>query len=450
MNVDTVSELRKQSFQLKEPGTAANVFATLVATVFHIGIRSYCGVEIIGLNNYTGSPSTLVVSNHKRDLDMLVIAPALHFGDSFPRSLVRPYFAARDDEFAPSFLATYYNLPQWLNRIILYKLDISPVMYAFRAYPMRQAHAATTNQALRETLLMEGNAELGKVAQESWLQRSADSLEIPIDRLKSMTIRDLMSWRYLKILRQKADSSMLQGNLCRRMRLFQGRAIRKQLEYFAELLSQGKTLFLAPEGELSSDGMFCPIRGSHHRLIKMSRRTVKILPMNISYDFMTTGRMKVFLNIGREIPDMKELSKAELELRVKDSLLKLAVVTMSQIGSYSLYREAAQGNDILIEENWQQQLVNLAQKTEEVGLGVDKALLNERFLRKNIKSFVNYCLRKGQLAEVSPGRLRINREIILNNSSAGYSQNPVHYCHNEFSSLLGSKSLSFLPLTVYR
>jgi hypothetical protein len=172
--------------------------------------------------------------------------------------------------------------------------------------------------------------------------------------------------------------------------------------------------------------------------------------MNISYDFMTTGRMKVFLNIGREIPDMKELSKAELELRVKDSLLKLAVVTMSQIGSYSLYREAAQGNDILIEENWQQQLVNLAQKTEEVGLGVDRALLNERFLRKNIKSFVNYCLRKGQLAEVSPGRLRINREIILNNSSAGYSQNPVHYCHNEFSSLLGSKSLSFLPLTVYR
>ncbi len=441
MHVKTVLELPEQNSHLKEPGVVANLFATFVATAFHIGIRSSCRVEIIGLKNYTGSPSTLVVSNHKRDLDMLLIGPALHFGNSFPRPLVRPYFAARDDEFAPSFLATYYNLPQWLSRMLLYRLDISSVMYAFRAHPMPQAYAATTNQALREVLQMEGNVEIGTVAQEGWLKRCADSLEIQLSILKSMTIKDLMNWHYLKVLRQKADSSMLQGRLCRRMRLFRGRAIRKQLEYFAELLSRGKTMFLAPEGDLSPDGRLCPIRGSLYRLVNMSRKTVKILPMNISYDYMTTGRIKAFLNIGREIPDTKGLSKAELEHLVKDSLLSLGMVTMSQIGSHSLYHEATQGNDTLIEESWQRQLAILVQKAEKIGLAVDRALLEERGFSRNFKDFVRYCLRKGHITTVSPGRLQINRERILDTCTPGYSQNPVYYCHNEFSALLGSESL---------
>ncbi len=228
------------------------------------------------------------------------------------------------------------------------------------------------------------------------------------------------------------------------MRLFQGRAIRKQLEFFAELLSRGKTLFLAPEGDLSPDGRLCPIRGSLYRLVNMSRRKVKILPMNITYDFMTTGRMKAFLNIGREIPETKGLSKAELEHLVKDSLLKLAVVTMSQIGSHSLYHEATQGNDTLIEESWHGQLATLVQKAEKAGLRVDRALLEERSLYQNFKDFVRYCLRKGLITTASPGRLQINRERILDTSSPGYSQNPVYYCHNEFSTLLGSECWPFL------
>ncbi len=438
MQIDREVELSESGFKLIEPGPMANLFATLVATAFHIGIRSISKVEIIGLKNYTGSPSTLVISNHKRDLDMLVIGPALHFGDRFPRPMVRPYFVAREDEFAPGFLATYYNLPRWLNRTILYKLNISPVMYAFRAYPMRQAYAFSTNQAFREVLQLEGNVELGTVVQESWLRNSADSLGLPINLLKSMAIKDFMNWRSLRVLRQKADSSMLQKNLCRRMRLSQGRVIRRQLEYFANILNRGKTLFLAPEGELSPDGKLCPIRGSLNRLVKMSRQAVKILPMNISYDFMTTGRMKIFLNIGQEILDTERLPKAELECWVKDSLLKLNVVTMSQIGSYSLYREATKGNDVLLEESWQGELASLAQKVEKAGLVVNRALLEERTFNRNFTDFLGYCLRNGQLASTSPGKLQINRERILDTSSIGYVTNPVYYCHNEFKTLLGS------------
>jgi hypothetical protein len=203
-------------------------------------------------------------------------------------------------------------------------------------------------------------------------------------------------------------------------------------------------LFLAPEGDLSPDGRLCPIRGSLYRLVNMSRRTVKILPMNITYDFMTTGRMKAFLNIGREIPKTKGLSKAELEHLVKDSLLRLGVVTMSQIGSHSLYQEATQGNDTLIEESWQRHLATLLQEAEKAGLRVDRALLKERSFYQSFKDFLSYCLRKGQLDTVSSGRLHINRGRILDTSSPGYSQNPVSYCHNEFVTLLGSERLPFL------
>ncbi len=443
MQVEKVIGLSEPSPETKDPGPVADLFASLMATAFYIGTRTSYKVQIIGLKNYTRSPSTLVVSNHKRDLDMLIIGPALHFGDRFPRPLVRPCFAAQADEFAPGFLATYYTLPQWLNQIILYRLDISPVMHAFRAHPMRQVHAATTNQALSEVLQMEGNVGLGTVLQESWLQKCADSLGIPINRLKSMTIRDFMNWRYMKVLRQKADSSMLQAWLCRRMRLFQGRAIRRELKLFAELLNRGKTLFLAPEGDFSSDGRLCPIRGSLYRLINMCSRTVKILPMNITYDFMTTGRMKAFLNIGQEIPETKGLTKAELEHIVKASLVKLTEVTLSQLGSHSIYQETINGNGTLTEERWRGQLATSAQEAEKVGFRVDRALLNERSFNANFKDFLDYCLQKGQITTSSPGRLQINRERIPDTSS-GYSQNPIYYCHNEFSTLLGSERLPSL------
>lgn len=124
MSIDTELVLPQPGYHLKEPGVVANLFTTLIASAFHIGVRFSCDVEINGLNNYTGVPSTLIVSNHKRDLDILVIGPALHFRNRFPPPLTRPYFAARDDEFAPGFLATYYNLPKWLNHIILYKLGM--------------------------------------------------------------------------------------------------------------------------------------------------------------------------------------------------------------------------------------------------------------------------------------------------------------------------------------
>jgi hypothetical protein len=214
------------------------------------------------------------------------------------------------------------------------------------------------------------------------------------------------------------------------------------LEYFANILNRGKIVFLSPEGELSPDGKPCPIRGGLHRLVKMSQQAVKILPMNISYDFMTTGRLKIFLNIGREITDTKGLPKAELERQVKDCLLKLTVVTISQIGSYSLYREATNGNDVFLEEGWQDRLSVLVQKVQRAGFIVNKALLEERTFYRNFRDFLGYCLRNGQLASTSPGKLQINRERILDTTSTGYLSNPVYYCYNEFKTLLGSDLVS--------
>ena len=97
MQIDRVAELFEPGFELMELDPMANLFATLVATAFHIGIRFISKMEIIGLENYPGSPSTLVITNHKRDLDMLVIGPTLHFGDLFPRSGKTIFCGSRDE-----------------------------------------------------------------------------------------------------------------------------------------------------------------------------------------------------------------------------------------------------------------------------------------------------------------------------------------------------------------
>jgi hypothetical protein len=349
---------------------------------------------------------------------------------------------ARADEFTPSFFSTYFDPPIWLSQILLYKLDISGIMRALRAFPLRQAHPVTTLQAFRDLLSLRGDVELGSVCEESWLIKCSDALKIELGAIKSMKISNFLSCHHIKILRQEAGISMFRAAEYHGMRLFQTSIVESQLEYFTDLLRQGKIVFLSPEGKLSPDGKLCAFRGILNPLAKIQGINVKILPLAISYDFITTGRKRIFLNIGKEITTDKGLSKNELDNLVSKYLRKLAVVTMSQLGGYVLFQEALNGTDFLEKEIWQNKLIALFEKAENNGFELDQSLFSEQVFYRKICNFEKYCIQKGLLTRGPQERILINHPQILDTSTSGYSKNPIYYCYNEFKALLGTNLLT--------
>ena len=83
---------------------------------------------------------------------------------------------------------------------------------------------------------------------------------------------------------------------------------------------------LAPEGQLSRDDRFWPVKSGLFRLISMTTSDVRILPVNSTYDFITVGRMRIYITIGTEMTGLKQWRKVELERRVQKSIVTLGPV----------------------------------------------------------------------------------------------------------------------------
>jgi len=64
---------------------AGTLFANWLASLFYFSLPFFYDIKLDGLQNYSASASTLITINHKRDLDLLVVAPILHL----PRPCLR-------------------------------------------------------------------------------------------------------------------------------------------------------------------------------------------------------------------------------------------------------------------------------------------------------------------------------------------------------------------------
>lgn len=125
-----------------------------VAGLFYAAPRLLYVLAVDGASRFRHHPSTLVVVNHKRDLDSVLVPPTLLYNGVRPK---RPmWFAGREDMFLRGFLATCDVVPAWFRRL-LYEMDPTSVLAALRILPVRRFRERTMDEALREAVATLGD-----------------------------------------------------------------------------------------------------------------------------------------------------------------------------------------------------------------------------------------------------------------------------------------------------
>jgi len=276
-------------------------FANWLASFFYLLFPLLYDVKVNGLHNYTASPSTLITINHRRDLDIIITAPILHLRKTLFKNDLRPYFIARDDLFDPGFLSAHFFIPRLLGKSI-HKFNIANIMHALRAHPISHLVRKRTAPLLRDVIRTVGDLKLKDVIRQDKL---GELVKIADEKhradLNELSVSDLLGYDYCALHQCFSDVGILQEGLSQKVRKYSLNAIVKQLQVFARILDEGGVCLLAPEGHLSPDGRFWPVKSGLYRLLRMTKEEVRILPINTTYDFMTRGRMKINVSIGKEI-----------------------------------------------------------------------------------------------------------------------------------------------------
>ena len=411
--------------------TAGTLFTGLLAVFFYAGTRVIFHIRVQGLHNFSVSPSTIIAISHKRDLDEIIIPSTLHFSKTLLRPRFRMWFAARDDAFSKGFLPSHFQLPHFLARPI-YAINLSVIMAAFRAQPIGRLTHNKVGRILRDVYRCEGNIALKDILKTKWLTKLASLLPPSLkSNLNNTRLKDFLSYGYRDLHIQEGNSSMLKSDVLERIRPFLLDKIASQLNCFSNILNEGGILFFTPEDEHTPDGRFGPMRSGLHRLIRMVQTDVRILPVSITYDFMTVGRMGIHVTIGPEVTNLKRLTKNEFKRLVQIAITRLGVVNMGQLGSCCLLRVAQDNPEVITRELLVREVLSQAQKLRSLGLNVDDVLTNHRALGKRLDKFIKYCLKKHWLTDGRGGKLILNKEAVLDSSQNGYSDHPIRYSYNE-------------------
>ena len=273
----------------------------------------------------------------------------------------------------------------------------------------------------------------------SFLQHVAIVSGEDIQLLKTRPLSHLLSWRFQEILQTWYSADIFVTSARQRIKQVVLRKLKQELADLTAWLSRGGSLWGSPEGRLSPDGkvsMFTPVLD---RLLNGSPADTCVVPISISYDFMTTGRLRIFVNLAPPIEQTPSLHAKELELQLRRGWLQSAYFTCTQLASGSLVKRGCTGSapftmdDLVLDVH--QQAVMLAMG----GRYVDNDLLSLRSTQKLTRRFLDYALRHKLVRsrdhstwEPTVGNLALQ----VNAGDTGYQQAPLAYAWNELREML--------------
>lgn len=395
--------------------------------------RARYQIKVRGLENFTRSPSSLVVFNHRRDADTPIIGNVLFGRHGLWARDVAPVFVAREDLFRTGFLAHY--LKEWPSpaRRLLYHLNLRPFLWALRAHPMRRIAERTLREVLEDVLRVFGDLPLHQVLKAEWVERF-EQLAPPGER--PLRLRQLLEERFEPLLRQGYGLTKLSRRQFRALKPCERAAIESQLQLFVEMLDGGEVLQLAPEGAVSRDGRFARIRAGLHVLLNRPQAHVRVVPVGITYDFMTTSRQWVFVNVGPEMTELRGLRPSEASSRVTKAILAQSTITVSQLASQLVLAVQSRGGGVLLRARLLEHVAAEAHSWAKVGLYLDPRLLTKADLERRVDEYVEYCLRSGDL--IAQGNETYWVPPSDDESSADWAaKGALHYSRNELASLIG-------------
>jgi hypothetical protein len=416
----------------------------LVYWGFHVGMR----VQLYGVAEHYGppAPATLIISTHKRDWDPIMCAAYGYYHRGWLAPDLRRFgFAGRADVWDRGFLATvvgYRNWPAWAQRW-LDATSFAPIANRMRGYPILRVPEYTLREYFRMLLKEEGNLPLSDVLSLEALLTFAHREEALGSRKKrragqppkALRLSDVLGWDYRPLTSQPVHTRHLMPARYQRLRERLRAVIDQQLETLARSLDSGDTLWFAPEGAVTLDGRVMRLRGGLHMLLARARPDARLLPSNVTYDFMTNKRrMIACLAVGPGLRGLRDLDRAEQSAQVARALARQTTVTMSQLGSKRLLA-CLEGHPYRFDPEVEAPLLLAeAQRLARLGAWVQRDLLSERRLRRRLRAFVAYARAHHLLVPDQQGGYLVSGKA-LKSASSRYWENPVRYCANELAAL---------------
>jgi hypothetical protein len=374
---------------------------------------------------------------HKRDLDPIIIIPTVVFHRGWRALVGDLHFALRSDGFSPGYLGRLVMHPRLLSRV-LRLLSIGPVLRWLGAHPVQDL-LRPAEEWVREARLPGVESCVGDVFTSSFIEELATITGVSQEQIASYPLSQLLDWRYQYALQQYYSSEILllstRGPLKRHMIA----RIKDSITELNTWMSSGGSLFGSPEGHLSPDGKVGPINSGLHRILRHIPLDTRIVPISIMYDFMTIGRIRIFVDFAPTIENVSLMPSNELDTRLRQAWLHSARITSTQLASSFLVNAEREGLSSFTLDDIVANIYHQAIKLAKTGRNVDQNLLKQDLTRKRAKSFLAYAERHELIRRngTRTWELTLNEKAIqVRPREVGYDQSPLIYAWNELQDIL--------------
>jgi len=405
----------------------------LIGLAVRIGIKPKFDLRVNGLDNYSESPSTLIVANHKRDLDSVLLASVFYFRHGYLKPAHPISFMGDENLFQPGFLGNWIKGPKILKKI-LQPLSLNYILHKLHAYPIGKLdfHSVPVHDALRIIQETNGDYSLSEVIKEEAL---ADLLAENSFGNADMTISQFFDREGYP--RKKIKSNSFKPYFRKAVKESKVFGVKNQLSKFIELLNEGEIIYITPEGTLSTNGMLGRLKDSLLILLEEADPEIVVTPLNITYDFTTDKKTTILVNIGTEITDLDRQDRKEQSETLRKTILKLTTINLGQLGSYYLSKSKKGKIDKIRKKEFFSEVKEYLEQARESHFSIDSKLYTQEGIRERWEEFLRYCENQGALKPDGTECYQIEEDLGRDRTEIprGYKRNPITYCANEIKDL---------------
>ncbi|MEW6033229.1 MAG: hypothetical protein AB1603_00035 [Chloroflexota bacterium] len=380
-------------------GRLASLLAhSLAVAGFYAHSRVAFRVKVNGMSNFKRRPSTIIVTNHKRDADGGLLGSTLCSGRGLFTTNLTLHYVSRDDLFRVGFLSKYVlsSAPGIVRRPLRY-VSVGGLMRLLRVKPIAYLSERTVGDTLVDIGERMAQWSLDRVLTNHFLQHVREWAAVTEreGKRRLMTIRDSFRWPLWRALQRVWDPRFYHVEAFAELKATLRADIRQQIAMLASLLREGQSLFITPEGMLSKSGALGRIRYGLCQVIRDSGVKVRLLPVFVTYDWMTTRRTTAFVEVGAEVEGAERMSPKELNALVRERLRALGTITMGNLAcAYILRCHGLSVSQVGLDE-LRERLFSLANDLARKGFRVDKRLRDRSDFDRCFEGFLGFCKKKG-------------------------------------------------------
>lgn len=430
----------------------ANVFGALRAVViggFVVLPRIFWAVEVHGLEHDHRWRSSYLAMNHKRDLDsvMPMAAVVRHRGWRAITGDVR--FGMRADGFAPGFLARVVPRPRWLAWL-LHPFSVGWILRQAGTYPLEGPSTRPAEMWIRDARRVYGNVRAGEILTPDYLRALAAGGGRSPEAVAALRLSRVLGWRYQDVRRRYAGPEICLPLVRRTLERRLAATVRRELADMDAWLARGGSLYGAPEGRLSPDGRIGRVSAGSHRLLRDGPAATRVVPIAIVYDFMITGRPRVFVDVAPPLAGGVALARTELDARLRAAWLSAARFTCTQLASGFLVRAAASVAPTFTLDDLAASVRDEAVRLARAGRHVDARLLDPHTARGRCARYLRFAARRGLVRHTMRGvwaPVVGDLDLAPASGEVGYDRWPLAYAWNELQDMLAAGGLRVVATT---